>query len=177
MVLPLVDTSFVEVLTHLRKTTAKKIYLLGDDERSLMHYFKTKLPVTQAGGGVVKNAEGHSLFSVRKGNWDLPKGKSDRGEWREDGAVREVKEETGVKKLKLKALAGMTYHIFKRNDIYQLKETFWFYMNTTYTGDLKPEIKEDITKAVWKNDKKTQKALEKTYPNIRHLFDQLAVKP
>jgi hypothetical protein len=49
-------------------------------------------------------------------------------------------------------------------------------MSTTYTGDLKPETKEDITKAVWKNDKKTRKALEKTYPNIKHLFDQTALK-
>jgi len=176
-VLPLAETSFSDVLKHFRKTAAKKIYLLGDDARTLMHYFKAKLPVTQAGGGLVTNAEGHTLFIFRKGKWDLPKGKIDRGETIEDGAVREVKEETGVKKLKMQALAGMTYHIFKRNETYQLKETFWFYMSTTYTGDLKPETKEDITKAVWKNDKKTRKALEKTYPNIKHLFDQTTLKP
>jgi DNA-binding winged helix-turn-helix (wHTH) protein len=38
-----------------------------------------------------------------------------------------------------------------------------------------PETKEDITKAVWKGKKKTKKALEKTYPNIAHLFDKIGL--
>jgi 8-oxo-dGTP pyrophosphatase MutT (NUDIX family) len=161
------------VLSYFKETETKIIYLLGDDPLTLMHYFKTKLPVTQAGGGLVTNSEEKTLFILRKGKWDLPKGKIDRGETIEQGAVREVKEETGVKKLKIKGLAGVTYHIFKRNDVYQLKETFWFHMNTTYSGDLKPEIKEDITKVRWKGNKKTKKALGKTYPNIKHLFEKL----
>lgn len=176
-VLPLSDTSFSDILNYFQKHSPKKIYLLGNDKRTLMHYFKIKLPVTQAGGGLVRNALGQTLFIFRKGKWDLPKGKIDRGETIEEGARREVKEETGVKKLKIQGLAGMTYHIFKRNDIYQLKETFWFYMNTSYTGDLKPETKEDITKAVWKSENETQKVIEKTYPNIKHLFAQITVKP
>ena len=175
-VLPLQHTSFADILSCFKKTGTNTIYLHGDDPLTLMHYFKTKLPVTQAGVGLVTNTKGKTLFIYRKGKWDLPKGKIDRGETIEKGAVREVKEETGVKKLKIKGLAGMTYHIFKRNDIYQLKETFWFHMDTTYDGDLKPEIKEDITKVRWKSHKKTKKALEKTYPNIKHLFDKLGFK-
>ena len=81
-------------------------------------------------------------------------------------------EETGVKKIKVGKLAGVTYHVFKRNNRYQLKETHWFFMKTSYKGVLTPEFKEDITKASWKNKSKTAKAIKKTYPNIEDLFDK-----
>jgi len=69
----------------------------------------------------------------------------------------------------------VTYHIFKRNDKYQLKETHWFHMTTTYTGKLKPELQEDITKAKWKGPKKTVKALENSYGNIKYLLKDLKI--
>jgi hypothetical protein len=45
-------------------------------------------------------------------------------------------------------------------------------MKTSYKGVLTPEIKEDITKATWKNKSKIAKAIKKTYPNIEDLFDK-----
>ena len=175
LVLPLAATSFQTILQVLKETKAKKIYLIGDDPATLLGTFKSKLPVIQAGGGLVRNQSGKMLFIFRKGKWDLPKGKIDKGETLEKGAKREVKEETGVKKLQLNGLAGVTYHIFKRNDKYQLKETHWFHMTTTYTGKLKPELQEDITKAKWKGPKKTVKALENSYGNIKYLLKDLKI--
>jgi ADP-ribose pyrophosphatase YjhB (NUDIX family) len=175
LVLPLAATSFQTILQVLKETKAKKIYLIGDDPDTLMNIFKSKLPVVQAGGGLVQNENGKMLFIFRKGKWDLPKGKIDKGETLEKGAKREVKEETGVKKLQLNGLAGVTYHVFKRNGNYQLKETHWFHMTTTYTGKLKPELQEDITKAKWKGPKKMAKALENSYGNIKYLLENLKV--
>ena len=175
LVLPLAATSFQTILQVLKDTKAKKIYLIGHDPATLLGTFKSKLPVIQAGGGLVRNQSGKMLFIFRKGKWDLPKGKIDKGETLEKGAKREVKEETGVKKLQLNGLAGVTYHIFKRNDKYQLKETHWFHMTTTYTGKLKPELQEDITKAKWKGPKKTVKALENSYGNIKYLLKDLKI--
>jgi len=175
LVLPLAATSFQTILQVLKETNAKKIYLIGDDPATLLGTFKSKLPVVQAGGGLVRNQSGKMLFIFRKGKWDLPKGKIDKGETLEKGAKREVKEETGVKKLQLNGLAGVTYHIFKRNDKYQLKETHWFHMTTTYTGKLKPELQEDITKAKWKGLKKTAKALENSYGNIKFLLKDFKI--
>ena len=175
LVLPLAATSFQTILQVLKETKAKKIYLIGDDPATLLGTFKSKLPVVQAGGGLVRNQSGKMLFIFRKGKWDLPKGKIDKGETLEKGAKREVKEETGVKKLQLNGLAGVTYHIFKRNNKYQLKETHWFHMTTTYTGKLKPELQEDITKAKWKGLKKTAKALENSYGNIKYLLKDLKI--
>jgi len=174
-VLPLKETSLTEIIRILRTTRVKTLYLLHDNPKKLLALFKKKLPVTIAAGGVVQNQEGKLLFIYRKNRWDLPKGKVDKGETLQEGAKREVKEETGVKKLTVGALAGITYHIFKRNNRYQLKESHWYYMTTPYEGNLIPETKEDITEAVWKGKKKTTKALEKTYPNIVHLFDQAKV--
>lgn len=174
-VLPLKETSLTEIIRILRTTRVKTLYLVHDNPKKLVPLFKKKLPVTVAAGGVVQNQEGKLLFIYRKNRWDLPKGKVDKGETLQEGAKREVKEETGVKKLTVGALAGITYHIFKRNNRYQLKESHWYYMTTPYEGNLIPETKEDITEAVWKGKKKTTKALEKTYPNIVHLFDQAKV--
>jgi 8-oxo-dGTP pyrophosphatase MutT (NUDIX family) len=175
LVLPLGPTSFKAILQVLKESKAKKIYLIGDDSVTLLETFKSKLTVVQAGGGLVRNQSGKILFIFRKGKWDLPKGKIDKGETLEEGAKREVKEETGIKKLQLNGLAGVTYHIFKRNDKYQLKETHWFFMETTYTGKLKPELQEEITKAKWKVPKKTAKALENSYGNIKYLLKDLKI--
>ena len=175
LVFPLETTSLQTILQVLKVTKAKKIYLMGDDPATLLKTFKSKLPVVQAGGGLVRNQSGKMLFIFRKGKWDLPKGKIDKGETLEKGAKREVKEETGVKKLELNGLAGVTYHIFKRKDKYQLKETHWFHMTTTYTGKLKPQLQEDIKEAKWKGPKKTEKALENSYGNIKHLLKDLKI--
>ena len=175
LIFPLAATSFKTILQALKKTKTEKVYLIGDDPATLLETFKSKLQVVQAGGGLVRNQSGKMLFIFRKGKWDLPKGKIDKGETILEGAKREVKEETGVKKLQINRLAGITYHIFKRNDIYQLKETHWFYMATTYNGKLQPEIQEDITKAKWKGPKKMAKALENSYENIKYLLKDLKI--
>lgn len=171
-VLPLKSTPFKNIIRIIRTTRVKRLYLTHDNPKKLLSGFKKKLPVTIAAGGVVQNEEGKLLFIYRKKRWDLPKGRIDKGETLEGAAKREVKEETGVKKIKVGKLAGVTYHVFKRNNRYQLKETHWFFMKTSYKGVLTPEFKEDITKASWKNKSKTAKAIKKTYPNIEDLFDK-----
>ena len=169
-VLTLQETPLNKIIRILRTTKVETLYLVHHNPKKLLPLFKKKLPVAVAAGGVVQNEEGNLLFIYRKRRWDLPKGKVEKGETLQEGAKREVKEETGVKKIKVGDLVGVTYHIFKRNNRYQLKESHWFYMTTKYEGELVPQTKEDITKAVWKGKKKTLKALEKTYPNIAHLF-------
>ncbi len=168
--LPLQETPLKKIIRILRTTKVETIYLTHNNPKKLLPLFKKKLPVAAAAGGVVQNEEHKLLFIYRKKKWDLPKGKVEKDETLQECAKREVKEETGVKKIKVGNLVGVTYHIFKRNNRYQLKESHWFYMTTKYDGKLVPQTKEEITKAVWKGKKKTLKALEKTYPNIAHLF-------
>ncbi len=170
--LPLKSTPFKKIIRTLRTTNVDTLYLVHENPDKLISLFKKKLPVTVAAGGVVQNDQKQVLFIYRKKRWDLPKGKVEKGETLQKGGKREVKEETGVKKLNVGTLLGKTYHIFKRNNRFQLKESHWFHMTTSYDGNLVPETKEDITKALWKGKKKTLKSLEKTYPNISHLFSK-----
>ena len=123
-----------------------------------------------AGGGKVINEKGKVLFIFRNDKWDLPKGRIENNESIEEGAIREVEEETGVKDLTITKPLATTYHIFKRNRRYKIKITHWFEMSTTYEGELKPETLEGITKVKWLGKKKQAKALGNSYANIRELL-------
>ena len=123
-----------------------------------------------AAGGLVKNKEDEILFIFRNSKWDLPKGKVDKGETIKDAAIREVEEETGVKKLKIDSLLKKTYHIFKRNGTYKLKETHWFLMTSKYKGTLVPQCNENIELAEWRPASDIPKLMENSYENIKTLF-------
>ena len=113
---------------------------------------------------------GEILFIYRNDKWDLPKGRAEGKEVIEDTAMREVEEETGVEGLSISKQLPTTYHIFKRNGKYRIKITYWFEMNTSYSGKLTPQIKEGITKVKWLNEKEADAALENSYANIRALI-------
>src|SRR4249919_1544763 len=84
--------------------------------------------IIKAGGGLVKNEKKEILFMFRRGKWDLPKGKLDPGESIEECAVREVVEETGLKKVELKHFLVTTYHTYTENGKHILKESHWYNM-------------------------------------------------
>jgi 8-oxo-dGTP pyrophosphatase MutT (NUDIX family) len=100
----------------------------------------------------------------------LPKGKVEGDEVIEATAIREVEEETGVTGLEIVKPLETTYHIFKRNGRYKIKITYWFEMKTDFSGKLYPQEDEGITKVKWLNEKKTKKALKKSYANIKPLI-------
>src|SRR6056300_550024 len=57
-----------------------------------------------------KNINDETLFIYRRNKWDLPKGKMDKGETIDQTALREVKEETGIKNLSIIDFKINTYH-------------------------------------------------------------------
>ena len=68
----------------------------------------------KAGGGlVVRPGEGGNVVALvhrpRYDDWSFPKGKLDRGESFEDGALREVEEEIGLRCRLGKELSPVTY--------------------------------------------------------------------
>ncbi|HRP88819.1 MAG TPA: NUDIX domain-containing protein [Edaphocola sp.] len=108
----------------------------------------------QAGGGVVRNKNGDILLILRRGRWDLPKGKLDEGENIEKCALREVQEETGVEGLHLGKKIMDTFHIYSgekdfgiKKDV--LKKTSWFDMVVDDVPDLIPQAEENILQAKW----------------------------
>ncbi len=84
-----------------------------------------------AGGVVVL---GNTILLLRKynGDWVLPKGKIEEGESHEETALREVREETGVK-AKIGKYLGEIHYTYKENwDRYKgvHKIVFWYLMHT-----------------------------------------------
>ncbi len=157
-------------IDSLIKKKIDKAYIYHPNSEELLKKFTKKIPKEIAAGGVVTNKEGKVLFIYRNDKWDLPKGKLEKGETIEECALREVEEETGVKFLKLENLLKITYHIFKKNGEYKLKEVHWYAMRSSYKGKLKGQKSEGIEKVKWKGPQKIQKALENSYTNIRMLF-------
>ena len=127
--------------------------------------------LVEASGGIVTNPSGEILFIYRRGFWDLPKGKLEKGETKRETALREIKEETGVKGLKITDKIGTTFHIFygkSGNRI--LKKSYWYAMTATKQR-LVPQKEEDIELAEWLSlDQFITK--KPVYANIKHIISK-----
>ncbi|MFZ5429702.1 MAG: NUDIX hydrolase [Bacteroidota bacterium] len=131
----------------------------------------TEIP---AAGGVVRSVEGY-LFIYRRGRWDLPKGKIDPGETPEEAALREVREETGLRMLNLVKPLPCTWHIYPNpqaggTEKRILKRTYWFLMEATGGQPLIPEAGEDITEARWIKSEHLEDVASGTFRSLRGLI-------
>lgn len=119
----------------------------------IQELYKLYEPV-DAGGGVVLNEKDELLMIYRRGKWDLPKGKRDKGETMEDCALREVSEETGLQQLSLGEKVCDTYHAYYLYGKNQLKHTAWYIMHASAKEQLLPQAEENIEEVKWvaKND-------------------------
>jgi len=163
---------FENLITKMFNNKIEKAHLYHPDEKAALKVLKEKVPVAKAGGGMVFNKRGEVLFIFRNGKWDLPKGGIEKGEDIEDTAMREVEEETGVKGLKITGKLQKTYHVFKRNGIYKLKQTHWFEMKTSYDGILEGQAEEGIEKVAWIKPEDIKTVLKNSYENIKLLFEE-----
>jgi 8-oxo-dGTP pyrophosphatase MutT (NUDIX family) len=128
--------------------------------------FWKKFILIQAGGGLVKNEKGEILFMLRRGKWDLPKGKLDEGETLEACAVREVREETGLQDIHLAGPLLVTWHTYDESGKHILKETHWFRMTTHSDQAMLPQQEEQITELRWMEKKDLPLVLSNTFPSI-----------
>ena len=131
-----------------------------------------------AAGGLVTNQQEELLMIFRRGKWDLPKGKLDKGETIEDCAVREVEEETGIRNIQLGRLIAITYHDYFDARIKQdvTKESHWYAMKILNEQKLIPQTEEDITDIKWVNEIDLKKCLKNSYPNIIEIVAKWKMK-
>src|SRR5215203_2994091 len=132
-----------------------------------------KFTLIKAAGGLVKDPSEAILFIFRRGKWDLPKGKVDAGEPIDQCALREVKEETALEKVKLGAPLVVTYHTYDENGKHILKETHWFLMHAEGGQKLQPQEEEQITEIKWVKPPEVDKYVEKSYPLIKDVVAAL----
>ena len=155
------------VVQMLKSKKVKMLYLYHSKEDKLWYYFLNMFKLIEAAGGLVRNLKtNHFLFIFRNKKWDLPKGRINKNEEVQKAAIREVEEETGVENLSIIKPLNTTFHIFKRNRKHRLKKTFWYLMETDYIGELTPETKEGIEKAIWIEKKLIVSLKSEMYQNI-----------
>lgn len=123
--------------------------LFHSDFKKLKNAFTRKFNIIKASGGLVVNDDKQLLLIFRRGKWDLPKGKLNPGESPETCAVREVKEETGLKTVTLQRHLITSYHTYEENGKHLLKETEWYLMHSPNQSSLEPQTDEQIMEAVW----------------------------
>lgn len=155
----------------LEKKNKKVVVVPLEAVRNLSPY---ALPLElEAGGGVVtriKNDRLQVLLIFRKGVWDLPKGKQDKGETVEACALREVKEELGIINLRIIKSLDVTVHVYSENRRFKVKTTHWYQMATKETK-FKPEKREGISKVKWVPWRDAEKIVG--YKNLKKLLRRL----
>lgn len=124
----------------------------------------------EAAGGMVLNQQGELLMIFRRGLWDMPKGKLDKGESIEQCALREVSEETGLTKLKMIRELKTTYHTYSYKGKIALKPSHWYLMHYHGNEKLIPQVEEDITEIKWVNKKEAKLLIENAYASIKEMI-------
>jgi len=150
--------------------------LFHKDLDELKKAFFKHFTIIIAAGGVVFNADQEILMIFRRGKWDLPKGKLDKGETLEHCAVREVEEETGLNNVEMGEKIIITYHVYKEFGKHILKELHWYKMKSSKNQKLVPQTDEDITDIKWVNKTDLKKYTSNTYQTILEVLLHLKIK-
>lgn len=180
------DTVFIEELStaainsllhEIKKEDFHAGIIMNSNFPKLKKAFFKHFIFIEAAGGIVQNEAKDLLFIFRKGKWDLPKGKMEKGEEAELCAKREIEEETGVKDLELKKKIGESYHIYDEFGKHYLKLSHWFYFTCLKKQILSPQLAEDITEVKWIKTKNIQAPMKNTYATIKEIMSKFFDTP
>ena len=173
------DTIFIDELnTHTIKTIIHEMQLpqvhagvfYHKDLNALKKAFWKKFSLVKAAGGLVINEKNEILLIFRRGKWDLPKGKLNKGEKLEVCALREVEEETGLQNTRLEKQLTISYHTYQEGARLKLKETSWYIMRSEGKQEISPQIEEDIELVKWVKQSEIKKYLNKTYASVKDIL-------
>lgn len=127
----------------------------------------------EAAGGLVEKDD-KFLFIKRNGKWDIPKGKIEKNESVKKATVREIEEECGLIKPKIKQHLINTWHTYEMNGKLYLKKTYWYWLNEgKKQSKLTPQGEEGITKVKYLPISKFKKVKKNTYQSIIDVIDAL----
>ncbi len=168
-----ISTPAINSLLHeIAKPQFHAGILWNSDLEKLKKSFFKHFNIIQAAGGLVLNKRKEILLIFRRGKWDLPKGKLDKGETPEQCALREVEEETGISKIELGKKIAITYHTYTEFGKHILKESHWYNMKTT-DEKLIPQTEEDITEIKWVYKSDLVNYIANTFPSITDVLQVL----
>lgn len=164
------DNTVKSLLNKIRNVEIQSAILYDKNFEQLKKRFFQHFHFIEAAGGLVKNKKDEILLIYRREKWDLPKGKLDEDETVENCAIREVKEETGLKDLQVIKPLESTFHTYVQDGKDILKETHWFLMEATGNEKLIPQTEEDISKILWVNKKELSNYMTNTFKTIEHVL-------
>ncbi len=132
------------------------------------------LPIIESAGGLVCNHFHHVLLMFKRGKWDMPKGRIENKDKREESALREVEEETGLdrNKLSIHGKLPSTWHTTSHHNTKYLKKTHWYLMQ--YDGDdddTNPQVEEGIIECRWIHLSDLPQYRELLTPRIEYVID------
>ncbi len=163
-------------MEHLNKRSSLGAIIEDFSKHNLLEELHAIFKPIDAGGGVVVNENGDVLMIFRRGKWDLPKGKLDDGEEIDECALREVSEETGLKKLKLGDKICDTYHVYSQKKKNLLKRTAWYKMKGSAKEKPKPQAEENIIEAKWVPQDELAPLVFKSYEAIKQVMLEAGVE-
>ena len=128
----------------------------------------------EAAGGLVQLNQ-NFLFIKRDEKWDIPKGKLEKGETPEVGAVREIMEECGIIEAPtIKKHLINTWHVYDRKDKKYLKKTYWYLLTAANkNSDFTPQLEEGITEVKYFPKKAFNTIKANTYTSIKDVLKSL----
>lgn len=152
----------------------KAIFFNLKTETELLIQFKDHNFIEAAGGLVQSNQK--FLFIKRQDVWDIPKGKLEKNEEVEAGALREIEEECGFKPgdLRINKKLMDTWHTYQHKGDRVLKKTHWFLIEELNSNkDLKPQEEEGITEVKYFGREEFDIVLSNTYLSIADVISAL----
>lgn len=147
------------------------LYILSETPDEIFAAFCEGFISIEAAGGIVENTRGEVLMMRRRGWWDFPKGHVEAGETKEQAALREVKEETGLNEMKTLQFIGTTQHFYNTYGRWEMKRTWWYRMRHTGISKAVPQTEEDITEIHWLGGRLLWEAVGSSFGTIKSIFD------
>ncbi len=134
----------------------------------------TNLPEEKLGGALIYRRENSDIFFALVhdvfGYWTLSKGKLEKGEDAEAGASREVKEELGLKNLKIKKELGSNDYIAYDPEKGQIKKSVTYFLASTDEKELRLGKSGGLDDAKWFELKEVSGL--KIYDDLRPIIEK-----
>jgi 8-oxo-dGTP pyrophosphatase MutT (NUDIX family) len=148
----------------------KMLFILYDDVDALLEMVKACYTIVEAAGGVVRRPDGKMLAIYRRGKWDLPKGKVEKGEFYKQTALREVKEECGLQNIEAGKKFADTYHVYSEKGRSIFKRTVWYEMQLLTEEQPVVQESEDITDYLWFDYLTVKDIMKNTYESLKEIY-------
>lgn len=167
-----IDELYAKISAFINNPEISTLNIYSYKIDSLWNAFRAYFANRIAAGGILHNDNEELLFIMRRSKWDLPKGHLTENESILECALREIREETGLGAGKVIFVLKPTYHIYKLDEQWILKETHWYIFNYTGEGKPVPQKSEDITEIRWFNREKIKYVHQNTWPSISDVINE-----